>query len=92
MVFGRVERAIAFSLVSGVVAAPAGTADKTAMGLLEQLPPEKNTITEGWEELGLKADNAARSQALIELKNLYCGQRRCLHCVIGADLLKRTLP
>ncbi len=60
-----------------------------ALKLLDQLPPEKNTITQGWAELGLNADNAARSQALIELKNLYCGQRRCLHCVIGADLLKR---
>ncbi len=60
-----------------------------ALKLLEHLPAENNAIIEGWVKLGLKADTAARSQALIELKNLYCGQRRCLHCVIGADLLKR---
>ncbi|MFZ1686052.1 MAG: DUF2851 family protein, partial [Flavobacteriales bacterium] len=72
-----------------------------ALGLLEQLPAEANVITRGWEKLGITTpsrrkagmtaqhDNAGRSQALIELKNVYCGQRRCLHCVIGAELLKR---
>ncbi len=61
-----------------------------ALGLLEQLPAEANVITRGWEKLGIPTTTAARSQALIELKNGYCGQRRCLHCVIGAELLKRT--
>lgn len=60
-----------------------------ALALLEKLPAEQNTIVDGWAELGLKADNAARSQALIELKNQYCGQRRCLSCVIGTDLLRK---
>ena len=60
-----------------------------ALKLLEQLPPEKNTLVEGWAQLGIKADSAARSQALIELKNQYCGQRRCLSCVVGTSLLKR---
>jgi hypothetical protein len=63
-----------------------------AMSLLEKLPAEENAITSGWTGLGLTVDHAGRSQALIELKNLYCGQRRCLHCVIGTDLLKRPLP
>ena len=60
-----------------------------ALRLLEGLPAEENTILEGWAHLGVKADTAARSQALIELKNQYCGQRRCLSCVIGTSLLKR---
>ncbi len=59
-----------------------------ALKLLEALPAEQNTIVDGWAQLGVKADTAARSQALIELKNQYCGQRRCLSCVIGMDLLK----
>ncbi len=63
-----------------------------AIALLERLPAEKNTILQGWADLGVKADSAARSQALLELKNSYCGQRRCLSCVIGTDLLKRTAP
>ena len=60
-----------------------------ALRLLERLPAEQNTIIEGWAALGVTADTAARSQALIELKNMYCGQRRCLSCVIGTDLLKK---
>ena len=60
-----------------------------ALKLLEALPAEQNTIVDGWAQLGVKADTAARSQALIELKNRYCAQRRCLSCVIGTDLLKR---
>jgi hypothetical protein len=60
-----------------------------ALKLLEALPAEQNTIVDGWAQLGVKAATAARSQALIELKNQYCGQRRCLSCVIGTDLLKR---
>ena len=59
-----------------------------AMGLLEQLPSESNTLLDGWSELGLRSDTAARGQALLELRNSYCGQRRCLSCVIGAELLK----
>ncbi|HMU12714.1 MAG: DUF2851 family protein [Bacteroidetes bacterium] len=61
-----------------------------AMLLLERLPAEQNSIVQGWAALGVQVDTAARSQALIELKNIYCGQRRCLSCVIGTDLLKRN--
>lgn len=61
-----------------------------AMGFLEQLPSESNTLLDGWAELGLLSDTAARGQALLELRNSYCGQRRCLSCVIGAELLKGT--
>lgn len=60
-----------------------------ALRLLEGLPAEKNSVMDDWARLGLRAGSAARSQALIELKDHYCGQRRCLSCVIGASLLKR---
>lgn len=63
-----------------------------ALGLLGQLPPETNSVVGGWESLGVHARNAARTQPLLELKNEYCGQRRCLHCVIGTELLKRPSP
>lgn len=63
-----------------------------ALKLLEALPAEQNTIVNRWARLGVKADTAARSQALIELKNRYCSQRRCLSCVIGTHLLKRKAP
>jgi len=62
-----------------------------AMDLLEQLPPEANTILAEWEQLGLKADTAARGQALLELKNSYCAARRCLNCAIGNQLLRASV-
>ncbi|MCC7502757.1 MAG: DUF2851 family protein [Flavobacteriales bacterium] len=63
-----------------------------AAELLRQLPPERNVIMRGWASLGIQAGDAARSQALIELKNHSCALRRCLTCGIGRDLLKRSSP
>lgn len=62
-----------------------------AMDLLEQLPPEANTVLNGWAELDLNADTAARGQALLELKNTYCSARRCLSCGIGNQLLRGSV-
>ena len=60
-----------------------------AIGLLEQLPPEKNRLTDGWETLGLGIQTAFDSQAAIELYNEFCSQKKCLSCQIGAGLLKK---
>lgn len=60
-----------------------------ALHLLEQLPAERNVIVDGWARLGLHAHSAARSQALVELKDTYCAQRKCLFCTIGTELLKQ---
>jgi hypothetical protein len=62
-----------------------------ALHLLEQLPAEKNGLLDSWAELGMAADNAARGQALIELKNNYCTPRRCLSCGIGNQLYRTTV-
>jgi len=62
-----------------------------AMDLLEQLPPESNTTLAAWERLGIRADTAARGQALLELKNTYCAARRCLNCAIGNQLLRASV-
>jgi hypothetical protein len=59
-----------------------------ALGFLEEVSPEQNSIVERWRRIGLCASNGARSQALIELKNRYCSERKCLDCGIGRDLLK----
>jgi hypothetical protein len=58
------------------------------MDLLEQLPAERNSLLEGWSILGLKADTAARGQALIELRSSYCMQKRCMQCTIARQLLR----
>jgi Protein of unknown function (DUF2851) len=54
---------------------------------LEALPAEKNAITSGFEELGAINKSAMDSQALIQLKNEYCNQKRCLDCAVGNKIL-----
>lgn len=55
---------------------------------LTELPAEKNHITSGWAALGWKADQALHSQAMIQLKNNYCNEKRCLQCSIGHQIIK----
>ncbi len=57
---------------------------------LSELPPEKNTITKQWQRFGVDNENALESQALLELKNNYCNQFRCLECAVGNRILKAT--
>lgn len=59
-----------------------------AITLLEQLPAEKNRLTEGWDTLGLGIHTAFDSQAAIELYNEFCSVKKCLSCQIGASLIK----
>lgn len=60
-----------------------------AFRLLEDLRPESNFITRAWKEVGIKAENAADSQALLQLKTAYCDRRDCLRCRFGAEYLRR---
>jgi hypothetical protein len=56
---------------------------------LEETPAEKNSITRGFAGAGIECRDAYDSQALIELKNQYCNNKRCLDCAVGNFLLKR---
>ncbi len=58
-----------------------------AIDILQQLPSENNHIIRQWSGLGIKADSAAQSQALIQLYNNYCSQHDCLHCQIGYKII-----
>ncbi len=58
--------------------------------ILETLEGEENAITKHWKTLGIKNSTAARSQALLELKNNYCNNKKCLSCRIGIELLKNS--
>lgn len=58
-----------------------------AIGLLEQLPAEKNHLIDNWNTLGLGVRTAFDSQAAIELHNEFCVPKKCLNCQIGAALL-----
>jgi hypothetical protein len=60
-----------------------------AIEFLEHIEPEKNSIINNWMELGIKPQSALESQALLELKNEYCSQKKCLNCSIGNAILKQ---
>ncbi len=61
-----------------------------ALKWLEETAAESNSITKGFQQLGVGNKNAFDSQALIELKNEYCSKKRCLECGIGNSILKET--
>ncbi len=59
-----------------------------AIEWLEELPPEKNNITQGFDQIGFSNKNALDSQSLLQLKNIYCNEKRCLECSVGNAILK----
>jgi len=60
-----------------------------ALRFLETLKPESNYITRMWEQCGLRAESAADTQALIQLKKEYCDRKRCLYCRFGYEFLRQ---
>ncbi|NOY95055.1 MAG: DUF2851 family protein [Chlorobi bacterium] len=61
-----------------------------ALGFLEELPPEKNSIIKKWGLLGIAVRSAYDTQALLQLKNVYCETKKCLNCQIGNKFIKVT--
>jgi hypothetical protein len=59
-----------------------------ATSLLGEVRSEKNTIVEKYVKAGKKVNSAADSQALIQLYNFYCSDKKCLTCSIGKQLIK----
>lgn len=62
-----------------------------ALHLLSQLPAEENKITAGWHTMGVPQRCALESQALLQLKQYYCDEKRCLQCAIGTKLLREGI-
>ncbi|WP_428742075.1 DUF2851 family protein [Tenacibaculum sp.] len=63
--------------------------EEKLLQLMQQLKPEKNSIINKFSELKIEAKNVFETQALLELKNNYCTQKRCLQCAIGNSLLRK---
>lgn len=61
-----------------------------ALSLLEELKAEDNSITRQWRECGIEVKSAADSQALVQLKSIYCDHRNCLRCRIGYEYIRRN--
>lgn len=61
-----------------------------ALDMLAELTPEDNAIIRMWDGLGIAAQTAHDTQALLQLRNEYCQHGRCLQCQIGHRLLNAT--
>lgn len=59
-----------------------------AQHFLESIKAENNYIIRIWTGLGIKAESATDSQALIQLKKEYCDRKYCLHCRFGYEFMK----
>ena len=59
------------------------------IALLREVASEKNVIIDKFAAFGVKSKNAFESQSLLQLKNEYCNQSKCLQCAIGIQLLKQ---
>ncbi len=64
-----------------------GAVNNTLFKLMEELPAEKNSIISKFLNYKIKVENAFESQALLQLKNNYCNNKKCLNCSIGNSLL-----
>ncbi|RYG05364.1 MAG: DUF2851 family protein, partial [Chitinophagaceae bacterium] len=58
-----------------------------AVELLEHLPAEQNAILKQYTNVGVRIDTAFHSQALLQLKKVYCNEKKCLNCGIGIKIL-----
>ncbi|MFW5793243.1 MAG: DUF2851 family protein [Bacteroidota bacterium] len=54
---------------------------------LNMIPEENNHIISKWKSLGIRVENAADSQSLIELKKNYCLAKQCLNCPVGHRII-----
>ena len=62
-----------------------------AEDLLHQIEPEENGIIKKWRELGIKAECAADSQALLQLSRSYCRAKRCIDCPFAYHYIKSRI-
>ena len=58
-----------------------------ALDLLQDVDVEKNSIVDKMKGLGMRAESAFDSQALLQLKKAYCSEKKCLDCAIGNQII-----
>ncbi len=62
------------------------------LSIMESVPAERNSVTERFSIAGIKAANALESQSMLQLRNEYCENRRCMECEIGNFLMRGLSP
>ena len=61
-----------------------------ALYFLEQIEGERNSVIKEWNMLKMPVKNAYSTQALLQLKQEYCNNKKCLACTIGNYLIKNS--
>lgn len=61
-----------------------------ALDWIKAIQPEKNSIINNWKKIGIEIADAGQTQSLIELNSQFCVLKKCLHCAIGNEILKKT--
>lgn len=57
---------------------------------LRALPPENNHYTRLFQSQAFRLDNAAQSQAVMQLMTVFCDRKDCLRCRLGACYMALT--
>ncbi len=58
------------------------------LDLMGSLSPENNKIVRKFTSLDVPNPHAGASQGMLQLYHGYCSQKKCLHCTIGAQLIR----
>lgn len=61
-----------------------------ALQWLEALHAENNNVVRGWKAFSVPVKTALDSQALLQLKSVYCAERLCLNCAVGNHILRNS--
>jgi hypothetical protein len=61
---------------------------ENAIDMLRDIPAENIAAVTKWAAFGLKAENAADSQAILQMTQKYCKPKNCLSCCIGNKLIR----
>lgn len=62
---------------------------ENSINLLQSVKAENNKVLNAWKEVGITAKDAAQSQALLQLFNEYCSNKKCLNCAVGNRLVRK---
>lgn len=59
------------------------------LDLLQSISPEKNAVIDKFRQFKVDVQSAYDTQSLLQLRNEYCANKRCLQCAVGLELLKK---
>ena len=59
-----------------------------ALEWIDKMPAENNSVIGKWGSLGVRPQSAFETQALLQLKNRYCAEKRCLKCHVGNKIIR----